>query len=733
MLRSSAGWLRSRVYDLWIGLKPSRFGILTVLLLAVLLVEPWTQQGRDVLREYSSIEWSWSDFWRRFWLYSAVLILSILTWGFCRLASTLRYAGEEDELRRYREEFPRSPLKQGVAVANKDAAIRVRNIYRAREWAPRVLAILIPLVLALAFLLVTGGSGWRDALIAVVLAALVAAAIIPRWNVQTRLANRLDKAGRPQLSSMLKVTEVDDPTSTWSELSVLAVLGLIVIGILVTVSVILAALIPLEFGQAFGPVPVVTLVLTVILAIGSLLAMGARLSNFPLFSIGALIIALMSQFGSHSMRFVDDADNAIARRLRPAELVEAYAKKIQGSGPQPVFLVATAGGGSRAAFWTATVLGELNRQIPGFNDRLLVISGVSGGSLGALFYRAATLASPDCPEKALAIAQQAASGDFLSPLLSSMFTRDLIPCLPEWLSSKFPRNFIPNLPDRAEVTERAWSASFAKACEEKLDKPCPVDLEQAFLKLWPEAQRWPALILNGTVVETGARAVASSIKLYCEGDDLTCGLIDVADVVAYKNLDLRASSAANVSARFPLLGPSANILINTEGAERSVVDGGYFDNFGALTLMQVMDEMEDRFGGNIVPIVIQITSDPDLDLPSHGWRGRFDPRGSAPSGHQVIMPLRTFFGLRESHGKQAMLRLRAWAERKGTYIHFGQCGNTFPEKRAPLAWVLSRKSREHLLAIATAEGPACNTKGNIQRIAACMHDPQSPACKMSAP
>ena len=47
------GWLRSRAYDFWIGLKPSRFGLLTVLLLILGFMEPWTGQGRDALLNYA--------------------------------------------------------------------------------------------------------------------------------------------------------------------------------------------------------------------------------------------------------------------------------------------------------------------------------------------------------------------------------------------------------------------------------------------------------------------------------------------------------------------------------------------------------------------------------------------------------------------------------------------------------------------------------------------------------
>ena len=45
-------------------------------------------------------------------------------------------------------------------------------------------------------------------------------------------------------------------------------------------------------------------------------------------------------------------------------------------------------GGLRAAYWTATVLGELHDRIDHFDQHLFAVSGVSGGSVGASVYRA---------------------------------------------------------------------------------------------------------------------------------------------------------------------------------------------------------------------------------------------------------------------------------------------------------------------------------------------------------
>src|SRR5258706_6410187 len=51
----------------------------------------------------------------------------------------------------------------------------------------------------------------------------------------------------------------------------------------------------------------------------------------------------------------------------------------------PVFIVATEGGGIRAAYWTAAVLGTLHDATDGaFTRHLFAISGVSGGSVCAV-------------------------------------------------------------------------------------------------------------------------------------------------------------------------------------------------------------------------------------------------------------------------------------------------------------------------------------------------------------
>ena len=68
-----------------------------------------------------------------------------------------------------------------------------------------------------------------------------------------------------------------------------------------------------------------------------------------------------------------------ARRAEPADLV------LHLDGCR-LTAVAASGGGIRAAGWTAQVLTGLHREVPDFTRSLRLISAVSGGSVGAMYF-----------------------------------------------------------------------------------------------------------------------------------------------------------------------------------------------------------------------------------------------------------------------------------------------------------------------------------------------------------
>jgi hypothetical protein len=136
---------------------------------------------------------------------------------------------------------------------------------------------------------------------------------------------------------------------------------------------------------------------------------------------------------------------------------------------------------------------------------------------------------------------------------------------------------------------------------------CNGGLECPSLSLKPRSGHWiPLLVLNGTSEATGGRIVTTPLQatyvppsgrqcLTILDDEGHCILFVEADhvhdlITAGSRSkkpdngfdDVFLSTAAHNSARFPLISPPGTIR-NTDGAiVDRIVDGGYFENSGAL-------------------------------------------------------------------------------------------------------------------------------------------------------
>jgi hypothetical protein len=435
-----------------------------------------------------------------------------------------------------------------------------------------------------------------------------------------------------------------------------------------------------------------------------------------------------------------------------------------------------------AAYWTATILGTLeDRTERKFSDHTFAISGVSGGSLGAVIFRSLLGLDPKLKgsKRYAELGQKAAEGDFLGPVLATLFTHDLLPSFSDTWAPAYSEQYPIFIGDRAVALERSWEARWADAicgnnreCAEKNNL-----MAGSFIKLFgnpgnstplKENERpWPALLLNGTAVETGGRIVTSNLKIECKtppGADPCTRIRDVADLLAHlqpppnqraPDLDLRLSTAVSNSARFPFIGPAAvtPIAIKLSNEEESpniknqktkdedsriharLVDGGYFENFAATTLRELMETLESSLKKpELLPIVIQISSDPELDT-------KFDPGyGRAMVGDskisrflaQLSSPVSATYKTRDAHGAQARLALEDEAERIGArYFHLRLCAAE-RASRPPLAWVLSEQARTHIKA-SLVDTKDCLNKSDLDKLVACLKTPTEAACPPTFP
>ena len=246
-----------------------------------------------------------------------------------------------------------------------------------------------------------------------------------------------------------------------------------------------------------------------------------------------------------------------------------------------IIMVAAEGGGSRAAYWTGSVLCTLDKDFPGFTRDVYCISSVSGSAVAAAAFDAMLREKSIFPDQPMAgktminRMQNFVHHDYLSSLLAALFFTDIV------------QHFVPfKLPfsehfDRANYLEQAWERSWKDSKDKKTNKYFPFD--SAFTSLWAgdTMHRIPSLIMNGTHVETGRPAITSNLMFDTNWDEV--------NILNYTKNDMRLSTAALMAARFPYFTPGGLVNDTT-----TVADGGYYDNSGLTSIAHLYAHFKDQ-------------------------------------------------------------------------------------------------------------------------------------------
>ena len=484
----------------------------------------------------------------------------------------------------------------------------------------------------------------------------------------------------------------DLPLSTWLWVGVPGAFALLLFGLFAWDA---AAMAP-----AFGTVTVLLLAAAGWIALGSAVDLLGMRYRFPVFTL-LLILAVAFSFGNdnHAVRTLatpqakawPERDNVEAA-LREWLKYQTQHPAARARAEYPLFIVAAEGGGIRAAYWTANVLTAIQDENPCFAEQLFALSGVSGGSLGAAVFTAlladqhrsqpAARCDRDPVAPLAGTAKGILSEDFLAPAVAATLYPDLVQRV---LPVAIPRF------DRARALETAWERAWYKHAGSQR-------FAEAFDGLWQNhGDRWlPALLLNSTWVETGKRLIASNLRvlpLPVESEKLP-EFADVEDVHRfYGQRALPLSAAVHLSARFTYVSP-AGTLVKDGRIHGRAVDGGYFENSGATTVLEILKVLGQlakpgTSWDKVKPYVILISNEPvdlrylDARLDSAPDNKKIKP---FPGGNEVLSPLLTMLNTRGARGEHAMVTT-GWHVGSNHFLHFGLCRDG--KVKIPLGWVLS--------------------------------------------
>ncbi|MEY8875484.1 MAG: hypothetical protein AB9M60_03170 [Leptothrix sp. (in: b-proteobacteria)] len=719
-------WLR----DLLFVLRPCRFSVLVLLFGAVLLMA--VPQGREL-----TVRLEDDSGWLRMWFCLAVTLWAFESWYWARFILDACFGTTRD-------------------TAARRAVRSARTTWLVNH-VPRVIAVLaFALAVVACWRTGTPNNRWL-ALLLLGLGVAFYALLIWRREIARRLIERHGGerhsllaagpgTGFGAMSGLSKAV-------FWSSFGASAAFTA------------WAAVNPVGMGRHLGSSAVAFFGFALIVPVGSVLVYLGRGGGTARLAEGdergadphigypvvALVFALPLLFSlwvdNHAVRVLAHAPRHPVTVASAADAWYAQASAASsaspGAGnrtqPTPLVVVATAGGGIRAAYWTATVLGALQDRVPGFDRQLLGISGVSGGSLGATTYATllslrnqqrlplASVCATDA-DPALAgwprgrfecLGQAVLSHDFLAPAVSALLFSDLM------------QQFIPwsLMPDRAAALEQGWEQAWGA-----IGIDPAVWRDGDFDQLWArdgasQSGHLPALLLNGTHVESGRRILTSHLAIdrdtFHDSDDFFA-MMDVQNPAGTR---IRPSTAAHNSARFTYVSPAGRL-----NADSRIVDGGYHENFGAKTaselLAAALRHLDRQGEGPIDPIAVLISNDVGLDLgalPSTlpASDAGSTTRAAKPGANfasELLSPLRAMLATRDAHGALATHDFNAAAGGRGHLFHFRLCGD---QTQAPvLGWVLARAAEQRMQAQLRSD--ECGNGAEFERLVARLAATQRP-------
>lgn len=348
----------------------------------------------------------------------------------------------------------------------------------------------------------------------------------------------------------------------------------------------------------------------------------------------------------------------------------------------PVGFVCAEGGASRTGAYTAMMLSCLQDSIlyqkkVDLKKSIYCYSGVSGGSLGLGFFNAISYYNK----------RGEMSDDTLSNLTKIFFSKDfLAPVLGKMFYGEILNLFLPSTVDRfdrAIAIEEIWESSYESILYSNQQNYFSADCRSIFNK----SEIKPALFINTTEVETGRQCYLSNVKT------IETGFLDKEhDLMNYKiRAGINLSTMINFSTRFPLISP-AGCLEENSGKQYHYVDGGYYENSGAGTMIEVyrkllpiIDNLAKKYKVRIKPYAIMLRFGADREAAKEAMN----------YGNGITEIVSALYNVRGGRTEFSVNRFKQLIEERNKNGFISLCLEQ-SSNDVPMNWVLSEKSLENI-------------------------------------
>jgi hypothetical protein len=273
-------------------------------------------------------------------------------------------------------------------------------------------------------------------------------------------------------------------------------------------------------------------------------------------------------------------------------------KEKTGQAKPKLVILTTSGGGSRSALWTFSVLQNCDEKLNNsLSEHLNLITGASGGMVGAAYYREILLRNlkGEIPNRYSDEYVNNLGKDLLNKLAFSASTKDLF-----YRFQKY------------EYAGESYTKDRGYAFEEHLHENTN-NLMEHNLGHYEQPEKKgliPMMIFSPTIVNDGRRLLISSqcLSFLTENKNSPGNLS-----ISYENLDyqtffrqnqpqkMRFSSVMRASATFPFIMP---MMTMPTSPGMQLMDAGIRDNYGSKTALEYMFALKKWIKENTSGVVI---------------------------------------------------------------------------------------------------------------------------------
>lgn len=398
-----------------------------------------------------------------------------------------------------------------------------------------------------------------------------------------------------------------------------------------------------------------------------------------------------TEYSVEKLLSVHSKEQFVHDKLHMLETLEKWKKK-HGPEKQKMIFLCVSGGGQRAALWTVNSLLEIDSALQGsLMDQSFLITGASGGIIGAAYYREMFLRHKNI-----------ALGNRRNELLSNIGKDNLNPVIFSLLVNDLFFKIRTH-----EFVGKTYSVDRGYTFERNLNKNLGDVLDKKVMDYYfPETNaEIPLLLMSPTISNDGR-------KLYISSQPMTFMTIS-SDVLNKKNLKVRGAdfmtffrqndaqdlhflSALRMSASFPYITPNISLPSNPR---IEIMDAGISDNFGVADALRFIYVFKDWLKENTDGIILLTIRDSKPNSP-------IKPTPNPSIIDRFTYPIASVYNnlgnMQDIKNDARIERLKGWFDGEVDLIEIAYDSDYKTEgdtevKRASLSWHLTSKEKTNLI------------------------------------